>query len=60
MAVAHVDDFLISVDPESVVAKQALQNTRSLYECGTWEETSFTQCGARVVQTWDRSRGYGT
>eukprot|EP00975_Prorocentrum_lima_P039851 8371984-Prorocentrum_lima.AAC.1 len=60
MAVAHVDDFRISVDPESVAAKEALQKIRSLYEWGTWEETRVTQCGARVVQTWDRTRGYGT
>eukprot|EP00975_Prorocentrum_lima_P052951 11100470-Prorocentrum_lima.AAC.1 len=60
MAVAHVDDFLISVDPHSVVAKEALQMIKSLYEWGTWEETSFTQSGARMVQTWDRTRGYGT
>eukprot|EP00975_Prorocentrum_lima_P010620 2255626-Prorocentrum_lima.AAC.1 len=29
MAVAHVDDFLISVDPESVVAKEALRMIRN-------------------------------
>ena len=59
MAVAHVDDFLISIDQSSEHARNALAAVRALYEWGTWEEGSFTQCGARVIQSWDRAQGYG-
>ena len=31
-----------------------LKGIKSLYEWGTWETKSFTQCGAQIVQAYDQ------
>ena len=50
LAVAHVDDVLISIRPGCSEGEEAFSQVRGLYEWGTWETDSFLQCGVRVTQ----------
>ena len=54
-----MDDFLISADTGNNIGNQCLKGIRDLYEWGVWESKSFTQCGARNIQSFDRVHGWG-
>ena len=55
LAVAYVDDFMLALAPGSSRAKKAFDQLQKAYEWGIWETGNFTQCGAKIKQSYDKN-----
>ena len=52
---AHVDDFLFGGSPGDTIHAELMNKIRSHFSWGSWETSSFTQCGVRITQHADFS-----
>ena len=52
---AHVDDFMFGGVPDDSVHSGLMARIREHFSWGSWESSSFTQCGVRITQHSDFS-----
>ena len=50
---AHVDDFLFGGSPGDAIHAELMAKIQSHFSWGSWETSSFTQCGVRILQHAD-------
>ena len=57
IAIAYVDDVMISFKPGDDLMEKQFVNVQALYEWGLWEAGDFKQTVGRVMQKYDSKTG---